>query len=436
MIEETKRLIAAGVKIITEATFSYNGNFCIVDILRKAENSYEIIEVKSSAGSEDNQEDDINPVYYSDMSYQYYVVTNSGLDIIKVSLMQLNRDYYRMRDLDIHQLFTVTDCTKAVLALQNDIADNIDYIKAIATQKNEPDETIGSRCDNPYECGYKGWCFRNLPKNNIFEIGWSMWGSRKDAAYSAGIITFKDCLNGDVRLTEKQIRQVITEVRDAPPHINKSALREFLTTVKYPLYYLDFETYQQPIPLWDHVSPYMQIPFQYSLHIQNDRDSLLFHKEFLGKEGIDPRRELAERLCSDIPENVCVIAYNMGFEKSQIKRLAGLFPDLSGHLMSIHDNMIDLIVPFRSGMYYCRGMGGGYSIKNVLPALCGDDTELDYKKLGLVQHGGDAMNAYATLHEQPPEEIEKIRAALLAYCKLDTLAMVKILEKLYEAAEA
>jgi hypothetical protein len=113
--------------------------------------------------------------------------------------------------------------------------------------------------------------------------------------------------------------------------------------------------------------------------------------------------------------------------------LARQFPDLAGHLRKIQGNIKDLAAPFAKGYYYRREMGASYSIKVVLPALCGDDPELDYHKLDLIHHGGEAMTAFATLHEQPAEEREKIRKALLAYCRLDTLAMVKVLGKLYEA---
>ena len=320
------------------------------------------------------------------------------------------------------------DCTDQVIEKQGEISKNITNIKAFAEQADEPDMAIGSGCNG---CGYKDWCFRALPENNVFDIGWSMWGSKKDEAYNMGLVSFEDVMNAGFKLSERQARQVETIVKDLCPHINKPEIRAFLSTVKYPLYHFDFETYQQAVPLWDNVSPYQQIPFQYSLHIQNEPCGVTTHKEFLGKEGADPRRTLAERLILDIPTNSCVMAYNMGFEKSQINRLANLFPDLSKHLMSIHENMIDLMVPFRSGAYYSREMGGSFSIKKVLPALFPDDSELDYSSLNIIQNGGDAMNAYATLHEKPVNEIAEIRAALLAYCRLDTLAMVKILERLY-----
>jgi hypothetical protein len=96
--------------------------------------------------------------------------------------------------------------------------------------------------------------------------------------------------------------------------------------------------------------------------------------------------------------------------------------------------MIDLAAPFRSGAYYCREMGGSYSIKAVLPALFPNDPELNYGTLSLIHNGSEAMDAYSTLHLKSPDVIAETRAALLAYCRLDTLAMVKILEKLYTFA--
>lgn len=44
-------------------------------------------------------------------------------------------------------------------------------------------------------------------------------------------------------------------------------------------------------------------------------------------------------------------------------------PDLSAHLMDIHDNMHDLMIPFQKQYYYSKEMQGSYSIKHVLPAL-------------------------------------------------------------------
>ena len=83
--------------------------------------------------------------------------------------------------------------------------------------------------------------------------------------------------------------------------------------------------------------------------------------------------------------------------------------------------------------YYSKAMEGSYSIKYVLPALCPGDPELDYHALEGVHNGSEAMEIFADLPNHTPEEIKVMRNNLLKYCCLDTLAMVKVLEKLREA---
>ncbi|MCR4648262.1 MAG: DUF2779 domain-containing protein, partial [Lachnospiraceae bacterium] len=202
----------------------------------------------------------------------------------------------------------------------------------------------------------------------------------------------------------------------------------------YPLYHLDFETFQQAIPEFEGGKPYAQIPFQYSLHIEYE-DGHLDHKEFLAKEGTDPRRDIAESLCRDIPKGVCSLAFNMGFEKGRIKELAELFPDLAEHLLDIFDHMQDLMIPFQSKAYYNNDMEGSYSIKHVLPALYPNDPELDYHSLSQVHNGGEASAAFLTMPTKTSEEIAELRSNLLKYCGLDTFAMVKVLRKLKEVCK-
>ena len=217
--------------------------------------------------------------------------------------------------------------------------------------------------------------------------------------------------------------------------IHEDGIKEFLDTLTYPLYFLDFETFMPAIPLYDDSKPYEQIPFQYSLHYIESESGELKHKEYLAYPGLDPMRELAEKLCEDIPLDVCTMAYNMGFEKGRIKGLAALYPDLADHLMNIHDNIVDLMIPFQKKHYYCREMQGAYSIKYVLPALFPDDPALDYHNLEGVHHGGEAMDTFARMAYMDPDELEKWRGYLLKYCELDTFAMVKIWEKLIETCK-
>lgn len=407
--------------VITEATFNYNNNFCSVDILKKNNNSYEICEVKSST--------EVKDIYINDAAYQYYVLTSLGLNVTKCSIIVLNNKYVRHGDLDLDKLFIKYDITDDVINLQDIVKENIENINEYMKQEKEPTDDIDIKCFNPYSCPFFKYCTKHIPSDNVFNIA-NMHTSKKIKLYKNGIYTYKDLLTSDINDNHKQ--QIEYELYDKEDYIDKDKIKEFLNTLSYPLYFLDFETYQMPIPLYDNVSPYEKIPFQYSLHYIEKENGNLKHTEYLAEAGIDPRRKLAERLIYDIPKDTCVLAYNMSFEKSVIKKLSLMYPDLSEHLMNIYNNMQDLMIPFRNREYYNKDMHGSYSIKYVLPALFPDDESLNYHNLDLIHNGGEAMNAFTTLEEKSIEEQKYVRESLLKYCELDTYAMVKIYEKLIE----
>ena len=421
MIEDTINTIESYKNvIITEASFNYKNNFCSVDILKKENNKYEIYEIKSST--------ELKDIYINDASYQYYVLTSLGLKVEKVCLVHINSNYVRIGDLDLDELFIKQDITKEVKCLQDKVKTNIKEINEYVENKEEIKD-IDENCFNPYPCPFFKYCTKHLPEKNIFSIK-RMQIRQKLKLYNKGIYSYEDLLKEDIN--ENYKRTIEYELYDKEDYIDKNKIKEFLDTLKEPLYFLDFETYQMPIPLYNYVSPYEQIPFQYSLHIL---DKELKHKEFLAESGIDPRRSLAEQLTRDIPLNVTTLAYNMGFEKSVIKRLAKLYPDLSDHLMNIHDNIKDLMIPFQKGYYYTKDMHGSYSIKYVLPALFPNEKSLNYKNLDLIHNGSEAMSSFQDLINKSKEEQSYIRERLLRYCELDTYAMVKIYEKLKEIVE-
>lgn len=422
MIVATKKELKNAPNIITEASFDFENNFCSVDILKNDLDGVEIFEVKSSTG--------INEIYLDDISYQYYVLTNQGLKVKKANIVYLNSNYVRMGELELNKLFNIEDVTDIAISKQDEIKNKIEEINEyMSANKEEPKKLLDMYCFNPYECAYWNYCSRNLPKNNVFDIR-IMHKNKKFELYKKGKISFEDVLNEDIN--PKYLEQIDFEVNNKNHKINKENIKEFLKTLTYPLYFLDFETFQQAVPEYDGVSPYMQIPFQYSLHYIENENGNLKHKEFLAEAGIDPRRKLAEKLVEDIPSNVCVLAYNMSFEKTVIKKLAESYKDLSNKLMQIHDNIKDLMMPFYNRDYYVKEMQGSYSIKYVLPALYPNDPELDYHNLPVVHNGGEASDTFLSLKEKLKEEQEWLRNGLLDYCKLDTYAMVKIWEKLGE----
>jgi hypothetical protein len=139
-------------------------------------------------------------------------------------------------------------------------------------------------------------------------------------------------------------------------------------------------------------------------------------------------------MLDDITTAGSIVAFNMGFEKGRIQELANIFPLYRNRLLALNDRFLDLIDPFRNLGYYHPGFNGSFSIKSILPTMFPDDDELDYKKLN-ISDGEMAMGAFANLHlKQDVAERDEIRQALLAYCHLDTLAMVKIWLRLKEIA--
>lgn len=217
-----------------------------------------------------------------------------------------------------------------------------------------------------------------------------------------------------------------------PDFVDRKTIGKFLEQMSYPLSFPDFESFAPAIPQFDDIKPYQQIVFQYSLHFQESEDGALQHKDFLAELKGNPRRALAEQFCRDIPLDVCTTAYNMSFEKAQIKGLAELYPDLHDHLMNIHDHIVDLMLPFRNRWYYSKDMHGSFSIKHVLSALYPDDPELNYANLEGIHNGSEASAGFEAMGEMSPEEHAQTRQALLKYCGLDTWAMFKVWEKLKE----
>ena len=424
MMARTRVLMATCVPNVCEATFSFDGNLCMVDILRVEEDGVHIVEVKSSTHLKD--------IYYHDMAYQTWVLTRCGLNVKSVSLMHVNNQYVRSGELDLQRLFVVEDCTGEVFAMLDEVGERVESLKTLMASDREPLVSIGQHCKSPYECGYRGWCWRHLPRPSVFDLNRVQMRMALDLV-DRGIVSLADVAGEGVSLNPRQQVQVDCAVSEVEAVIDRAGVSAFLDTLSFPLYFLDFETMQPAIPPFDGVRPYQQIPTQYSLHVLRDAGAELEHYEFLAEAHGDPRRSVAEHLVSDIPMGVCSLAYNMSFEKGRIREMAEMFPDLAPHLLDIADNMRDLLVPFSKGWYYARAMGGSNSIKAVLPALFPDDPELDYHALEGVHNGSEAMNAFVALAHMGEEEAAITREQLLRYCELDTLAMVKIWQKLVGA---
>ncbi len=427
MVSMTRELLDGGEKVIAEASFEYDGNFCSVDILRNSGNGEVFVYEVKSAG-------EVKDSYLDAIAYKYYVLTKNNLRVRQACLVTLNTKYVRHGELKLDELFTVKDVTETVRTKAGDVEANIAEMKSVL-RNPEPECILKGDCRKSKDrCGFFAYCIRKfVPENTgtLFDVS----GIRdKDKLLEQRLYTFEDLYRAGV-LKDNQLRQVETELKNLPPVIEKNEIKKFLGTLSYPLYFLDFESFNPPVPLYEGSRPYEQIVFQYSLHYLESKDSKLSHAEFLALPGKDPRREVAENLCRHIPKDVCVTAYNMKFEKMIISGLANLYPDLKDHLMNIHSNIRDLMFPFEKKFYYTKEMEGSHSIKHVLPALYPDDPSLDYHNLEGVHNGGEASNAFLGMQSMEEDELGLWRTRLLRYCGLDTYAMVKVYEKLCEAVQ-
>lgn len=435
-LNETEMFLAdPNCRSICEPCFEFDNCYAKLDVIKKWRKQVNIYLIKASTKMEDR--------FLDELAFQYWVVTKCGHKVHQAFIIILNDEYVRGVKLNKKELFVYNDFTEVIKNKALNVEENVRLIKAaLSDENNSPSRDLDMYCFQPFKCPYFEYCksLHNVPERSIFEIPRQMHKTSVKL-YKEGIITLDQAL--DIELDkpyEKQnvskvvfLRQETSDKRKDYTQI--SDISDFLSNLKFPLYFLDFETFQNAVPQFKDQKPYQQVPFQYSLHYYKRRGGKLYHSEFLGKEGTDPRRALAEQLCHDIPMDVVTLAYNMSFEKTVIKNLAEQFDDLYEHLMNIHDHIDDLMIPFAKRWYYSYEMHGSYSIKKVLPALFPDDPELDYSKLDLVHKGDEAMLQFNMLTTYDEEQKAKMRQALLKYCELDTYAMVKIYQKLVETVD-
>ena len=416
----TSDLISSGTKTIYEATFQSGGVLVMVDVLHSGSEGWEIYEVKSGTT--------LKPTHINDVTLQLMVLTGAGLSVTKACVIHLNKQYVRKSEEshNLHDLFILEDVTEKARELQSSVFEKAQQIQTQLKKLDEPDVEVGEHCRKPYSCPAIDYCWktqRQIPEISVFNLF-----STKKALdlYQQGIVSIDD-LPADYPGTQLQQIMISAHQSEAPV-VDIEAIRAFLNDIKYPIYHLDFETYQPVVPEIVGTRPYQQIPFQYSLHIE-DQSGNLVHKEFLAECEGDPRKGFVESLVENISGEVTVLAYNDSFEKSRLKELAKDFPEYSARLMQIHDCMMDLAYPFQKKHYYHPDLKGKYSIKAVLPHLV-PAMQTAYGENELVQNGGDAMTVFPSLKGMNRADSEKHREALLRYCKLDTEAMVHVLREL------
>ena len=416
-VGKTLDFISQGQTIIYEATFLYDDVLAALDILVNDEDGWKAYEVKSSTK--------VSDTYVKDAAIQYYTIKNSGLDLKDISIVYINNQYVKNGEIDINELFMIESVYDQVLDFLPRIPNEVRRLKDVIESPDIPPVDIGPHCSDPYDCDFKGTCWKHIPEYSVFDIS-RLNKDKKFDLYKQGIISLNQIDLGQTDLNPNQVLQVQSELSGSV-HIDLNEIRNFTNGLNYPLYFLDFETIGPAIPIYNGSRPYEQLVFQYSLHIRETPTSEIEHREYLADPTEDPRIGFIEQLIQDCDSKGDILVYNIGFERGKINGLIEAFPQYILELSGIVGRLKDLMTPFQQKWYYTPEMKGSYSIKSVLPALI---PELSYNDLE-IKDGGTASNTFLSIVNGTFQgDLQVARKQLLEYCKLDTYAMVKILEKL------
>ena len=404
-------------KPIFEAAFSIDGSLVLADILLPTaeQNSWRMVEIKSSTSVKDYHLDDV--------AIQYYVAKESGLELDSIALGHIDNQWAYQGDGNYEGLITEVDLTDHAVSMGLKVKEWFKAAQGVASLKSEPKVEIGPQCSKPFDCPFFEYCSKDLPKTE-FPVTWL---PRIQAKALKGYIQDNSVIEmadvPDELLNEKQLRVKHHTLLDSV-YFDQEASNAALKPHTYPQYYLDFETINLAIPKWKGTRAYQQVPFQFSLHSLENPALDLEHVEFLDLSGKDPSYPFAEALIKTCGKIGPIYVYNIGFESARIKELAARFSDLSEDLLLINERLVDLW-PIAKDHFYHPRQKGSWSIKAVLPAMA---PEYNYDDLEGVKDGGMAMDAYAKAIDEgtSSEEKKTIEKQLLSYCELDTLAMVEV----------
>ena len=391
-----------------QKTFTYNEYEARVDALVKnPDGGYDIYEIKSTTKVEKE--------HIFDATFQYLVAKNT-IQINKIYVVTLNKDYILNGELNTFELFSINDITDKVKDNENEIQSQMNDALMVC-KKDSP--IYITNCLNPKTCPCLNLCYPQLPEVSIFNIP-NLSPIKKRELVDSKILDINS-IPTSFSLSAKQ-KRILNILKTNIDYLNTIALRNFLADLDFPLFFLDYETYPSAIPIYEGYKPYQQMVFQYSLH-KVEKDGDIYHFEYLETEKGDPSAKLLVKLQSDLGDVGSVIVWNKVFEYERNKDMAETYKEYASFLNQVNSRMIDLADFINKEYYIGPKFSGSWSIKNVLPVMVPD---LSYKDLK-VNKGDIAMLTWWEIINSTDKSKAK---DLLDYCAMDTLAMVKIWEKL------
>ncbi len=366
-----------------------------------------------------------DPIYYQGIRY---LLEANGIPVHKIMIIHFNAEYVRGEELDIEQLFCISDCfyndrCHPSITVQEYLDRDPVDLEAVTRKMDayeameEPKRTPA--CTGRQKCMFYEECFPDegsAPDDSILTL---LSSARKYDMYEEGRVSLKDADPERIEGLQIQYAQ-IKAAENGGLFADTEALKAWLSHISYPIAFIDFEWERYAVPPYPGMRPFDVLLFEHSVHVLEE-DGSVRHDVFLSFH--DDRRELLEDLLEKIPETGSVVAYNAsGAEIIRLRELAEQFSEYQQKLESIIDRMRDLQVPFENGLVYDTRLRGSISLKTITGML---DPHL-YSDLE-INKGMNAVFEWRRLdREEDSSDREKIIAELKDYCGMDTYAMLVV----------
>jgi len=408
-----------GTPAIYEAAFTHTQIRARVDILARTDGkAWNLIEVKSSSGFKEE--------YLPDIAVQLHVAEGSGVPIDRALLLHVNNQYvWPGGEYDLGALFTEQDLTEDARGSIPGLLARIEAMRATLQATDAPDIAVGPHCRKPYICSFYDYCHQGAPEHHVADLP-RLSPKIYRALLGADIVDIRDIPEEFDGLSDLQWRVRNCVVTGEP--YSHPDLKAALDAVRYPIHFLDFETCNPAIPIIPGTRPFQQTPFQWSDYVLEPGGGL-HERTYLHTDRTDPRGRLTEELLDALDGEGSIVVYSE-FEARVIRALAEAIPSLAGRLLPLVERrMVDLHLLIHAH-YYHPDFHGSFSIKDVLPVLV---EGLDYSDLE-IREGSQAAGAFALMTDPktPAWHKEKLREGLLAYCRRDTEAMLRLFQTLKE----
>jgi hypothetical protein len=413
-IAETNRVLAQGSDApspLYQPAFQAGELTVIADVLRRQGDAFELVEVKATT--------QVKETHLPDAAFQALVLQRAKIPVSRVFLGHVNNQFMLRRAGDYAGLLMQEDITDAVLGYLPEAAANAVTYQAVMASATAPAIDVGTHCMEPYECPFLARCSVGQGPAPEYPVAGLPRGGKTAAALLAE--GYRDLREVPAeQLTHEMHRRVHEATVSGVAYFDAAATTE-LRQLPSPFGYLDFETIGFSVPEIIGTRPYEQLPFQWSVHVENAPDDVR-HAEYLAIESFGDFEALARALIAALPATGPIFAYNASFEERVLVRLAELVPVHAAALRVIAGRLVDLL-PVARAAYYHRDMRGSWSIKSVMPTIA---PKLGYEHLDDVQEGDGAQRAFLELRGEglTSERALALRSALLRYCRHDTWVMV------------